>query len=64
MTSFSMVLAAIHATEGILWFSLLTLMTRPLSRWLQRPRVTQTLERATGAVLVGFGLGLVLDSRR
>ena len=64
VTSFSMLLAAIHATEGILWFSLLTLATRPLSRWLRRPPVAQTLDRATGTVLVGFGLVLVLDYRR
>lgn len=64
VTSFSMLLAAIHATEGILWFCLLTLATRPLSRWLRRPHVAQTLDRATGTVLVGFGLGLVLDNRR
>jgi threonine/homoserine/homoserine lactone efflux protein len=61
---FSMLLAAIHATEGILWFCLLILATRPLSRWLRRPSVAQTLDRATGTVLVGFGLGLVLDNRR
>ena len=64
VTSFSMLLAAIHAAEGILWFSLLTLATRPLSRWLRRPPVANTLDRATGTVLVGFGLGLVLDNRR
>lgn len=61
---FSMLLAAIHAAEGILWFCLLILATRPLSRLLHRPRVAQTLDRATGTVLVGFGLGLVLDRRR
>ena len=62
--SFSMLLAAIHATEGILWFIVLILATRPLSRWLRRPSVAKTLDRATGTVLVGFGLGLVLDKRR
>ena len=64
VTPFSMLLAAIHATEGILWFCLLTLATRPLSRWLRRPRVAQTLHRTMGAAFVGFGLGLVLDNRR
>jgi threonine/homoserine/homoserine lactone efflux protein len=64
VTLFSMLLAAIHATEGILWFSVLTLATRPLSRWLCRPPVARTLDRATGAVLAGFGLGLALDNRR
>lgn len=61
VTSFSMLLAAIHATEGILWFLLLTLATRPLSAWLRRPRAARTLDRTTGAVLIGFGLKLVLD---
>jgi threonine/homoserine/homoserine lactone efflux protein len=61
---FSMLLAAIHATEGILWFSLLILATRPLSWWLRRPGVAKTLDWVTGTVLVGFGLGLVLDNRR
>jgi threonine/homoserine/homoserine lactone efflux protein len=62
--SFSMLLAAIHATEGILWFLVLVLATRPLSRWLRRPSVARTLDRVTGTVLVGFGVGLVLDNRR
>jgi threonine/homoserine/homoserine lactone efflux protein len=64
VTSFSVLLAAIHATEGILWFSLLTLATRPLSRWLSRASVAQSLDRAMGTLLVGFGFGLLLDSRR
>jgi threonine/homoserine/homoserine lactone efflux protein len=64
LTSFSVLLACIHATEGILWFSVLTLATRPLARWLKRPRVVQTLDRATGTVLIGFGLALVFDRRR
>lgn len=63
VTSFSMLLAAIHATQGLLWFSFLTFATRPLSRWLRQPRVAKTLDRTTGAVLVGFGLGLVFDKR-
>ena len=64
VTSFSMLLAAIHATEGILWFVALTLAARPLSIWLRRPQVAKTLDRVTGVVLVGFGLDLVLDNRR
>lgn len=64
VTSFSMLLAAIHATEGIVWFAALTLATRPLSSWLRLPRVAKTLDRATGLVLVGFGLQLVFNNRR
>jgi threonine/homoserine/homoserine lactone efflux protein len=54
----------IPAGVAVIWFSLLILATRPLSRWLRRPRVVQTLDRATGTVLVGFGFGLALDDRR
>jgi threonine/homoserine/homoserine lactone efflux protein len=61
---FGVSLAAIHATEGIIWFALLTVATRPLSRWLRRPGVATSLERATGAVLVGFGLRLALNNHR
>ena len=64
LTSFSVLLACIHAAEGILWFSMLTLAMRPLARWLKRPIVVQTLDRATGTVLIGFGLALVFDRRR
>ncbi len=64
VTGFSMLLASIHATEGILWFAALTLATRPLSIWLCRPRIAKILDRTTGAVLVGFGLELVLEKRR
>lgn len=64
ITAFSMLLATIHATEGLLWFAALTLATQPLSDWLRRPRVAKTLDRATGVVLIGFGLELVLDKRR
>jgi threonine/homoserine/homoserine lactone efflux protein len=64
VTSFSMLLAAIHATQAMLWFSLLTFATHPLSRWLRRPRVARVLDWTTGAVLAGFGLALVFDNRR
>jgi threonine/homoserine/homoserine lactone efflux protein len=63
VTWFSMLLAGIHATEGILWFALLTLATRPLASWLDRPRVARTIDRTTGVMLVGFGVGLLLERR-
>jgi threonine/homoserine/homoserine lactone efflux protein len=64
VTPFSMLLASMHTTETVLWFALLICATRPLSRWLQRRRVAQALDRVTGAVLIGFGVGLVLDHHR
>jgi threonine/homoserine/homoserine lactone efflux protein len=62
--SFTVLLAAIHALEGILWFAALIAATRPLAVMLRRPGIVRALERITGGVLIAFGLKLVLDARR
>lgn len=62
--SFSMLLASIHATEGILWFLLLTNATEFFSSWLRRRRVITALDSATGAILIAFGLRLAFDKAR
>jgi threonine/homoserine/homoserine lactone efflux protein len=64
VASFSVLLAAIHATEGILWFVALIFATHRLSDWLRRPPVAKALNRGTGAVLMGFGLELLLEHHR
>jgi len=61
---FSMLLAAIHVAEGMLWFLALTIATRPLSRWLQSPGVAANTDRIAGTVLIGFGLALAIERRR
>jgi threonine/homoserine/homoserine lactone efflux protein len=60
--SFSILLALIHATEGILWFLLLTNATELLSAWLRQHRVA--LDTAMGATLIAFGLKLAFDKTR
>jgi threonine/homoserine/homoserine lactone efflux protein len=62
--SFSMLLALIHATEGILWFLLLTNATELLSGWLKQRRVVMALDSAMGAIFIGFGLKLAFDKAR
>lgn len=62
--SFGVLLAAIHAAEGVAWFTALILATRPLAAAFRRPAVVRTLDRVTGGVLIAFGLRLVLDGRR
>lgn len=64
VTPFSVLLASIHAAEGLLWFGFLIALTRPLSAWLSRPAVVTTLDRTTGLLLVGFGARLVLSRSR
>jgi threonine/homoserine/homoserine lactone efflux protein len=62
--SFSVLLAFIHATEGILWFLLLTNATELVSGWLRQRRVVMALDSAMGAIFIGFGLKLAFDKAR
>jgi threonine/homoserine/homoserine lactone efflux protein len=59
-----LLLGAIHALLGLIWFACLITATRPISTFLQRPAVVQACDRLTGSVFVAFGLGLALESRR
>jgi threonine/homoserine/homoserine lactone efflux protein len=60
---FIFLLAAIHGLLGAIWFAALIAATSPLKRWLTRQAVVRWIDRATGAVFVGFGLRLALDRR-
>ncbi|PWC91128.1 LysE family translocator [Azospirillum sp. TSO5] len=62
--SFTVLLAAVHAVEGILWFAALIAATQPLAAMLRRPSMVRALDRITGGVLIAFGLKLVFDPRR
>jgi threonine/homoserine/homoserine lactone efflux protein len=62
--SFSILLALIHATEGILWFLLLTNATELLSAWLRQRRVIMALDSAMGTIFIAFGLKLAFDKGR
>jgi threonine/homoserine/homoserine lactone efflux protein len=57
----TLLLASVHAALGLLWFALLIVATRPLGRALRNPAVVRGLDRATGAVLIFFGLRLALS---
>ncbi|HEX6374760.1 MAG TPA: LysE family translocator [Allosphingosinicella sp.] len=57
----TLLLAAIHALLGLLWFLLLIGATRPLARALRRPRLVRALDRLTGGVLIYFGLRLAFS---
>ena len=59
-----LLLGAIHAALGLIWFTSLILATRPLASFLRHPRVVQTCDRLTGGMFVAFGVGLALQSRR
>jgi threonine/homoserine/homoserine lactone efflux protein len=63
VASFVVLLGAIHSLLGLIWFACLIMATRPISRFLRRPRTVMLCDRITGAVFVSFGLKLVSDSR-
>jgi threonine/homoserine/homoserine lactone efflux protein len=60
---FIFLLATIHAILGLIWFAALIAATTPARRWLERRAVVRWLDRAAGAVFIGFGLRLALDRR-
>jgi threonine/homoserine/homoserine lactone efflux protein len=60
---YAMLLGAIHALLGLLWFICLIAAMGPLSRWMRSPRVVRALDRATGVVFIAFGARLALESR-
>jgi threonine/homoserine/homoserine lactone efflux protein len=61
---FVLLLGAIHALLGMIWFTCLIAATRPVIGLLQRPRVVAACDRLTGGMFVAFGIGLALQSRR
>src|SRR5450755_4637548 len=57
---FILLLGAIHAVLGGLWFASLILATQPIARWLRRPAIVAGLDRLTGGLFIAFGLGLAV----
>jgi threonine/homoserine/homoserine lactone efflux protein len=60
---YAMLLGLIHAILGLLWFACLIGVMGPLARWLRRPNIVRTLDRATGTVFILFGARLALEAR-
>src|SRR3989442_4245038 len=60
----SMVLAAIHWVEGMLWLCLISLFVGRIRRLIRQPRVTRAIELTTGGVLILFGAKLALERAR
>ena len=60
----SMLLAAIHWVEGVLWLSIVTLFINRLRSWITQPRVTRAIAATTGAVMILFGVRLAMERAR
>ena len=60
--AFSMLLASIHAAEGIAWFAVLVMTMGRIRRWLRRDSIRRTLDRLTALVFIGFGAKLAIGA--
>jgi threonine/homoserine/homoserine lactone efflux protein len=63
MLTTSLLLASIHATLGMAWFTLIALLVGRVRRLLDRPRVQRRVEQLTGIAFIGFGTRLALTLR-
>jgi threonine/homoserine/homoserine lactone efflux protein len=61
--SLMLLFAAIHATQGILWFTIIAFATERLAPVLRNARVARVLDRTMGTLFIGFGLRLAIEKR-
>jgi threonine/homoserine/homoserine lactone efflux protein len=59
-----LLLGAIHALLGLIWFTCLIVATKSIAGFLRRPATVKACDRITGGVFMGFGISLALEARR
>ena len=57
----SLLLAAIHAIEGIVWFAIVSHLVDRSRRWFLKPLLRRWIDGICGTVLVALGLRLALQ---
>jgi threonine/homoserine/homoserine lactone efflux protein len=60
----SLLLAGIHWTENVIWFSIVTLLLARVRSWIILPRVKRGIEATTGAILIALGARLAMERAR
>jgi len=59
----SLLLSAIHIAFGLIWLAALSLAVGRGRDWIHQRHVQQWLQRISGAMLIGLGVRLALESR-
>jgi RhtB (resistance to homoserine/threonine) family protein len=59
--STSLVFGAIFVIETAAYFALLLMLASRITRWMSQPATRRRLDRATGLVLIGFGVRLAAE---
>nr|WP_315364022.1 LysE family translocator [Cytobacillus firmus] len=57
------IMGIIYTLLSIFWFFLYVYFINYMREWLMSPKVQRVMDKATGAVLIGFGLKLALDKQ-
>ena len=57
----SLMFGAIFVVETAVYFALLLALAARVTKWMSEPRVRRRLDRATGLVLIGFGLRIASE---
>lgn len=55
-----LLLASVHAVEGLAYLGLVSLLAHRAGAWLRRPRISRVLDALCAAVFLGFGARLAL----
>lgn len=61
VVGFTLLLAAIHAALGLLWFAVLIAGVRSVAPAMTSAPVAKWLDRVTGTILIGLGIKLALS---
>ncbi|URJ52998.1 LysE family transporter [Paenibacillus polymyxa] len=54
----------LYAAVSIVWFATIVLLLSYVRKWLMSPRVQNVIDKATGFVLIGFGLNMIFRVQR
>ena len=57
----SVLFGAIFIVETAIYFAVLLVLAGRITGWMRDPRIQRRLDRATGLVLVGFGVRLAVE---
>jgi threonine/homoserine/homoserine lactone efflux protein len=57
----SLMFGAIFVAETAMYFALLLVLAARVTKWMTEPRVRRRLDRATGLVLIGFGIRIASE---
>jgi threonine/homoserine/homoserine lactone efflux protein len=60
----SLLLAAIHWLEGIVWLTAVSLFVGTMREWIMKGRVRRAIEMTSGGIMIGLGLRLAMERTR